>query len=67
MLSYQSSSFHDALYLRRVLNKPPAPEFAAWLERMGLADSDGNLIAAEHPHQLPATMGPILGLLEQLR
>src|SRR5207302_7284234 len=36
MLSYQSSSFHDALYLRRVLDKRPAPEFEAWLERQGL-------------------------------
>src|SRR5215467_758427 len=45
MLSYQSSSFHDALYLRRILRKRPAPEFAAWLQRMGLADRDGNIIA----------------------
>src|SRR6195256_944309 len=44
MLSYQSSSFHDALYLRRVLGKRPAPEFEAWLDRMGLADRDGNVI-----------------------
>ena len=43
MLSYQSSSFHDALYLRRVLNKRPAPEFAEWLERMGSADDNGHL------------------------
>src|SRR5499427_8301464 len=45
MLSYQSSSFHDALYLRRMLGRRPAPEFAAWLERMGLADRDGNIVA----------------------
>ena len=31
MLHYQSTSFHDALYLRRVLNLRPAPEFEAWL------------------------------------
>jgi ethanolamine ammonia-lyase large subunit len=31
MLHYQSSSFHDALYLRRLLNLHPAPEFEAWL------------------------------------
>jgi len=37
MLSYQSTSFHDALYLREALNMAPAPEFADWLERMGLA------------------------------
>ncbi len=32
MLHYQSTSFHDALYLRRVLNLRPAPEFESWLE-----------------------------------
>jgi ethanolamine ammonia-lyase large subunit len=32
MLNYQSSSFHDALYVRRILNLRPAPEFEAWLE-----------------------------------
>jgi ethanolamine ammonia-lyase large subunit len=31
MLNYQSTSFHDALYLRRLLNLRPAPEFEAWL------------------------------------
>jgi ethanolamine ammonia-lyase large subunit len=31
MLNYQSTSFHDALYVREVLGKPPAPEFEAWL------------------------------------
>jgi ethanolamine ammonia-lyase large subunit len=31
MLHYQSSSFHDALYLRRLLKLRPAPEFEAWL------------------------------------
>ncbi len=33
MLNYQSTSFHDALYLRGVLGLRPAPEFEAWLER----------------------------------
>jgi ethanolamine ammonia-lyase large subunit len=67
MLSYQSSSFHDALYLRHVLSKRPAPEFAAWLERMGLADSNGHLIEPESSNRLPAAMRPALALLEQLR
>jgi ethanolamine ammonia-lyase large subunit len=31
MLHYQSTSFHDALYLRRALGLRPAPEFEAWL------------------------------------
>jgi ethanolamine ammonia-lyase large subunit len=38
MLAYQSSSFHDALYLRRVLGLRPAPEFEAWLNRMRIFD-----------------------------
>jgi ethanolamine ammonia-lyase large subunit len=36
MLNYQSTSHHDAHYLRQVLNKRPAPEFEAWLERTGI-------------------------------
>jgi ethanolamine ammonia-lyase large subunit len=32
MLHYQSTSFHDALYLRRALGLRPAPEFEAWLQ-----------------------------------
>jgi ethanolamine ammonia-lyase large subunit len=38
MLNYQSTSFHDALYLRSALNLKPAPEFLAWLERMNIMD-----------------------------
>jgi ethanolamine ammonia-lyase large subunit len=34
MLNYQTTSFHDALYVRRVLGLRPAPEFEAWLNRM---------------------------------
>jgi ethanolamine ammonia-lyase large subunit len=33
MLNYQSTSFHDALYLRALLNLRPAPEFETWLDR----------------------------------
>jgi ethanolamine ammonia-lyase large subunit len=38
MLSYQSTSFHDALYVRAALGLRPAPEFEAWLERMDIMD-----------------------------
>ena len=43
MLGYQSTSFHDALYVRQVLGKRRAPEFEAWLQRMDLADAQGRL------------------------
>lgn len=41
MLSYQSTSFHDALYVRGVLDRRPAPEFEAWLDRVGLREAIG--------------------------
>jgi ethanolamine ammonia-lyase large subunit len=44
MLGYQSTSFHDALYLRETLGLRPAPEFEAWLARMGIADERGRLL-----------------------
>ena len=35
MLNYQSTSFHDAIAAREIFGLRPAPEFVAWLERMG--------------------------------
>jgi len=35
MLNYQSTSFHDALYLRSIFNLRPAPEFETWLQQAG--------------------------------
>jgi ethanolamine ammonia-lyase large subunit len=49
MLAYQSTSFHDGLYVRAALGKRPAPEFAAWMERMGLD-------AASRAGALPLTL-----------
>ncbi|HEX3437808.1 MAG TPA: ethanolamine ammonia-lyase subunit EutB [Pseudacidobacterium sp.] len=43
MLNYQSTSFHDALYVRHVLGLRRAPEFEAWLEKMGITDATGHL------------------------
>ena len=51
MLNYQSSSFHDALYVRDLFNLKRAPEFDDWLVRMGLADSAFRL--ARDAGQLP--------------
>jgi len=44
MLNYQSTSFHDALYVREALGLKRAPEFEAWLERMELTDQNGRLV-----------------------
>ena len=50
MLNYQSTSFHDALYLRRLLGLARAPEFEGWLQRMQLADAAGNLLPVGEAH-----------------
>ncbi|RIV70715.1 ethanolamine ammonia-lyase subunit EutB [Flagellimonas aequoris] len=52
MLNYQSTSFHDALYVRKVLNKKPAPEFETWLHNMGILDDTGNRLTIEPSHRL---------------
>jgi ethanolamine ammonia-lyase large subunit len=54
MLNYQSTSFHDALYIRKVLGLRPAPEFEAWLagdgfrelavEALGAGTAQGGLL-----------------------
>jgi ethanolamine ammonia-lyase large subunit len=44
MLNYQSTSFHDALYVRDVLGLRRAPEFEAWLESMRITDAQGRLL-----------------------
>jgi hypothetical protein len=38
MLHYQSTSFHDALYVRHLLGLKPAPEFEEWLFKMNIMD-----------------------------
>jgi len=41
MLNYQSTSFHDALAVRRLFHLLPAPEFLEWLQRMGIYKGEG--------------------------
>ncbi|MBV8919894.1 ethanolamine ammonia-lyase subunit EutB [Bradyrhizobium sp.] len=45
MLNYQSTSFHDALYVRDLLKLRRAPEFDDWLQHAGLADADFRIAA----------------------
>jgi ethanolamine ammonia-lyase large subunit len=52
MLNYQSTSFHDALYVREALGLRRAPEFEGWLKRMGLADAEGRLVGGQPTHVL---------------
>ncbi|MBL8305527.1 MAG: ethanolamine ammonia-lyase subunit EutB [Rubrivivax sp.] len=52
MLNYQSTSFHDAAVLRRLLGLRHAPEFEAWLARVGITDAQGALLPAPARHAL---------------
>jgi ethanolamine ammonia-lyase large subunit len=52
MLNYQSTSFHDALYLRKVLGLRPAPEFEQWLMKQGIMDEKGGLLPVNASHKL---------------
>jgi ethanolamine ammonia-lyase large subunit len=54
MLNYQSTSFHDQLFVRQALGLKRAPEFEAWLERIGLVDVAGRLLPASPDHRLLA-------------
>lgn len=55
MLNYQSTSYHDGLYIRNLLNLKHAPEFEAWLERMNLIDDNGKVLPFK-------ASNPILGI-----
>ncbi|RZI74576.1 MAG: ethanolamine ammonia-lyase subunit EutB [Variovorax sp.] len=61
MLNYQSTSFHDALFLRETLGLKRAPEFEAWLQRMQITDVAGRL-APPSSNRLLADMGTLSAL-----
>ena len=52
MLNYQSTSFHDAQYVRQVLGLRPAPEFEDWLWRQGVLDRQNRLRGLQAGHRL---------------
>jgi len=53
MLNYQSTSFHDALAVRKIFNLRPAPEFLAWLEQSGIySDAQPKSLDATHRQKL---------------
>jgi ethanolamine ammonia-lyase large subunit len=52
MLNYQSTSFHDVLFLRESMGLRPAPEFEDWLLAMRIFDERGRLALADAQHPL---------------
>ena len=57
MLNYQSTSFHDALYVRQVLGLRPTPEFEHWLQQQQIFTTDNRLLAQP---DIPALFKPSL-------
>ena len=57
MLNYQSTSFHDALYVRQTLGLRPAPEFENWLQQHQICNPDNQLL---HQSELPDIFKPSL-------
>jgi ethanolamine ammonia-lyase large subunit len=56
MLGYQSTSFHDALAMRDLFGRRPAPEFEAWLGRQGFIDAADRI----RPRSLPSNFSALL-------
>src|ERR1700722_1395768 len=56
MLGYQSTSFHDALAMRDLFGRRPAPEFEAWLARQGFIDAADRI----RPRGLPSNFQALL-------
>nr|WP_121628254.1 ethanolamine ammonia-lyase subunit EutB [Poseidonibacter antarcticus] len=62
MLNYQTTSFHDALYARRVLNLDPAPEFKLWLEKMEIfKDANNYILNDDIPKSFSASLQKVIG------
>jgi ethanolamine ammonia-lyase large subunit len=62
MLNYQSTSFHDALYVRQVLGLRPAPEFEAWLQQHGIFNKNNGLMPQ---NTIPQLFKPALQKLQK--
>lgn len=52
MLQYQSTSFHDAQYVRQLLGLRPAPEFEAWLQKWEITDHVNRLAEGKQAKKL---------------
>ena len=61
MLNYQSTSFHDALYVRKMLGLRPAPEFEQWLQQHQIFNADNQLLPQV---DIPALFKPAMQKLK---
>jgi ethanolamine ammonia-lyase large subunit len=61
MLNYQSTSYHDVRFVQTTLGLRPAPEFEAWLQRIGVTDSDDRLSTTRHQSLLMGSVAQLTG------
>jgi ethanolamine ammonia-lyase large subunit len=59
MLAYQSTSFHDAQYVRQLLGLSPAPEFSDWLWKMQITDERSRLLEVQRDNRLLDRINPV--------
>ena len=68
MLNYQSTSFHDALYIRQVLGLRPAPEFEQWLIEHQIFNASNQLKPlTEMPALFKSSLQKVLGSTDESR
>ena len=56
MLNYQTTSFHDILYLRKLLGLKVAPEFENWLKSMNIMDHKGQILSVTRNQRMLKNM-----------
>jgi ethanolamine ammonia-lyase large subunit len=61
MLNYQSTSYHDVRFVQTTLGLRPAPEFEAWLQRIGVTNSDDRLSTTSHQSLLMGSVAQLTG------
>jgi ethanolamine ammonia-lyase large subunit len=64
MLNYQSTSYHDAMAVRRLLGLRPSPEFASWLESRGLPSRPSAIVGTSTRDGMLDRLAPVLEQLE---
>jgi ethanolamine ammonia-lyase large subunit len=61
MLNYQTTSFHDALYARKVLGLKPSPEFDAWLKKVSIFQDEQFTLNHQIPDSFRKSLSRLIG------
>ena len=61
MLNYQTTSFHDAMYVRQALGLDPSPEFDQWLKHTQIFSDDQYTLNHKIPRAFEHSLSRLLG------